>query len=107
MVIPEDPLLGCECAGGCDSGVAAGCCPSTNDAVFPYSKFGRLRLEVGMPVFECNKRCACNPEQCFNRVVQKGRKVRDVALFSILKVIIAVSLVLLNMNCKCVKTNCR
>ncbi len=80
IVIPEDPLIGCECPGGaCDAGSASGCCPGASDATFPYTKFGRLRLEVGMPVFECNKRCACSEggqEGCYNRVVQKGRKVR-------------------------------
>ncbi len=80
IVIPEDPLIGCECpGGGCDAGSASGCCPGASDATFPYTKFGRLRLEVGMPVFECNKRCACSEggqEGCYNRVVQKGRKVR-------------------------------
>ncbi len=76
IVIPEDPLLGCECGpDGCSS-ASSKCCPDTNDASFPYTRFGRLHLEVGMPIFECNKRCTCSPEHCVNRVVQRGRKVR-------------------------------
>ena len=29
----------------------------------------------GTPIYECNKRCKCS-DKCFNRVVQKGRKVK-------------------------------
>ena len=39
-----------------------------------YTKAGRLRVEVGTPIYECNKRCKCGPE-CANRVVQRGSKV--------------------------------
>ena len=30
-------------------------------------------LQVGSPLYECNKRCACD-QTCTNRLVQKGRK---------------------------------
>lgn len=42
--------------------------------LFPYNKWGRLRVDVGHPIYECNKKCTCSQE-CTNRVVQKGRKV--------------------------------
>ena len=30
-------------------------------------------FQVGCPIYECNRRCACGPD-CINRVVQNGRK---------------------------------
>ena len=36
---------------------------------------GKLRVDVGYPIYECNKRCKC-PPTCRNRVVQKGRSVK-------------------------------
>ena len=30
---------------------------------------------MGVPIYECNKKCKCSKD-CYNRVVQKGRKVR-------------------------------
>ena len=46
-----------------------------NGQLFPYTKYGKLRIEPGVPIYECNKRCKCGPN-CSNRVVQKGRKVK-------------------------------
>ena len=46
-----------------------------NGQLFPYTKYGKLRIEPGVPIYECNKRCKCGPN-CANRVVQKGRKVK-------------------------------
>lgn len=40
-----------------------------------YTQFGRLRVELGTPIYECNKICKCD-QDCTNRVVQKGRKVK-------------------------------
>ena len=40
-----------------------------------YDKHGRLRVQPGMPVYECNAACACPPD-CNNRVVQRGISVR-------------------------------
>ena len=76
IVIPDDPPLGCECEGGsCELRNEKTCCPSMNGHIFPYNKYGKLRIHVGAPIYECNKRCKCGPN-CSNRVVQKGRKVR-------------------------------
>ncbi|KAJ6447593.1 SET domain-containing protein [Mycena vitilis] len=40
---------------------------------FAYDKKGRLRTP-GVPIFECNSLCACDDDECKNRVVQHGRK---------------------------------
>ena len=82
IVIPDDPPLGCECEGGsCELRNEKTCCPSMNGHIFPYNKYGKLRIHVGAPIYECNKRCKCGPN-CSNRVVQKGRKVREQELWS-------------------------
>jgi len=75
--IPDDPALSCECPGGsCDLKSEKTCCPKLNDINhFPYTRFGKLRISVGVPIFECNKNCKCGPD-CVNRVVQQGRKVK-------------------------------
>ena len=77
IVIPDDPPLGCECEGGaCGLRTEKTCCPKMFGQLFPYNAFGRLRVDVGRPIYECNKRCICE-KNCTNRVVQKGRKVRN------------------------------
>jgi len=71
--IPDDPFIGCECE-VCDIKHERQCCSGgSGNFHFAYTKFGKLRIEVGSPIYECNKRCACGPD-CVNRVVQKGRK---------------------------------
>jgi len=71
--IPDDPFIGCECE-VCDIKHEKQCCSGgSGNFHFAYTKFGKLRIEVGSPIYECNKRCACGPD-CVNRVVQKGRK---------------------------------
>ena len=76
-MIPDDPVIGCECDSACSLATAKTCCPALNSpetSDFPYTKYGYIRLDVGRPIYECNKRCKCGPD-CYNRVVQKGRKV--------------------------------
>jgi len=77
IVIPDDPPFGCECPGeSCDLKTEKTCCPKLADVNhFPYTKYGRLRISPGVPIYECNKRCKCGKD-CTNRVVQKGRKVK-------------------------------
>lgn len=71
--IPDDPFIGCECE-TCDIKHEKSCCSGgSGNFHFAYTKHSKLRIEVGSPIYECNKRCACGPE-CINRVVQKGRK---------------------------------
>ena len=72
-MIPSDPVIGCECT-VCYPGTS--CCSEKAGASLAYTKHGKLRLQVGQPIYECNKACPCGPD-CFNRVVQKGRKVSD------------------------------
>ena len=50
------------------------CCPKMAGAEFPYSLAGKIRLPPGNPIYECNSRCNC-PQDCINRVVQRGRKI--------------------------------
>ncbi|KAI5706070.1 histone-lysine N-methyltransferase Su(var)3-9-like isoform X2 [Diaphorina citri] len=71
VVVTDDPVIWCECRGNCVSNRDA-CCSDLNDADFAYSRrTKRLKLEKGTPIYECNKKCACD-ETCLNRVVQKG-----------------------------------
>jgi len=73
--IPDDPFIGCECEGplGCDLKNEKNCCSGSSGFKLAYTKHSKLRIEVGCPIYECNKRCQCGPD-CVNRVVQKGRK---------------------------------
>jgi len=71
--IPDDPFIGCECEGGCDLKNEKNCCSGSSGFKLAYTKHAKLRIEVGCPIYECNKRCQCGPD-CVNRVVQKGRK---------------------------------
>ena len=75
IIIPDDPPIGCECLDGkCGIGTEKTCCPAFNGHRMSYTQFGRLRVELGTPIYECNKICKCD-QDCTNRVVQKGRKV--------------------------------
>nr|XP_018905317.1 PREDICTED: histone-lysine N-methyltransferase SUV39H2 [Bemisia tabaci] len=73
IVIPSDPLVGCDCGLWC-KGTSSKCCSSSANSVYAYSK-GKLRIDPGMPIYECNKRCSCGPE-CANRMIQHGRSKR-------------------------------
>lgn len=42
---------------------------------FPYDDKGRIILEEGYLVYECNQNCSCN-KYCQNRVLQNGVKVK-------------------------------
>jgi len=74
IIIPDDPIIGCECT-TCDVKNEKNCCPGSNGHLMAYNKFGRLRIDVGAPIYECNKKCGCGAA-CYNRVVQKGRKIK-------------------------------
>ncbi|XP_060570833.1 histone-lysine N-methyltransferase SUV39H2-like [Ruditapes philippinarum] len=71
IVIPNDPVIGCECS-DC-FGEKSQCCAVQFGVEFAYFKWKRLRIHAGRPIYECNKKCKCGPE-CSNRVVQHGRK---------------------------------
>ena len=75
--------MGCECIDGkCGLKTEKTCCPSLNGHMMAYTAAGRLRVEVGTPIYECNKRCKCDKE-CTNRVVQRGRKVCILDYFTV------------------------
>lgn len=71
IVIPDDPVIGCECT-NCFKEKSS-CCAAQFGVDFAYFKYKRVRVHAGRPIYECNKKCLCGPE-CPNRVVQQGRK---------------------------------
>jgi len=77
-----DFLLGCTCGEKCGKDTNCICAGEMN-GVFPYSEDGRLDLEVGYPIYECNAKCSCS-SSCRNRLVQKGPQFK-VELYKTLK----------------------
>lgn len=73
IVIPDDPLVGCECADCYES--KNSCCAHQSGGKFAYSRWRRVMVPKGTPIYECNRRCSCGPN-CVNRIVQHGRKVK-------------------------------
>ncbi|XP_023212048.1 histone-lysine N-methyltransferase SUV39H2-like [Centruroides sculpturatus] len=71
--IPDDPLVGCECHNCYEN--QKNCCSMQSGGKFAYTKYGYLKVPKGTPIYECNKRCKCG-DDCLNRVVQKGRKIK-------------------------------
>ncbi|GJE95447.1 SET domain-containing protein [Phanerochaete sordida] len=82
-------LEGCNCIGRCDP--TSTTCPCVKRQMFYMSKAvegvfgqgfaygldGRIRTEhAEFPIIECNAACRCDDDECQNRVVQKGRKVK-------------------------------
>lgn len=73
VIIPDDPPIGCECDGECGTGNKSGCCFAQNGVTsLPYTTARRIRVPLGTPIYECNKRCSCDALTCPNRVVQQG-----------------------------------
>jgi len=71
IVLPDDPLVGCSC-NVCNSS-SKNCCNAAAGVDMAYTAHGKLKLEIGQAIYECNKRCQC-PPTCSNRIVQNGRK---------------------------------
>uniref|UniRef100_A0A673LRR4 [histone H3]-lysine(4) N-trimethyltransferase n=1 Tax=Sinocyclocheilus rhinocerous TaxID=307959 RepID=A0A673LRR4_9TELE len=81
-----DFLVGCDCTDGCRDKSkcschqltlqATGCAPGGQ--INPSAGYHHKRLEECLPtgIYECNKRCRCNPQMCTNRLVQHGLQVR-------------------------------
>ncbi|XP_023375175.1 histone-lysine N-methyltransferase SETDB1 [Otolemur garnettii] len=79
-------LVGCDCKDGCRDKSKCACHQLTIQAtactpggqINPNSGYQYKRLEECLPtgVYECNKRCQCNPSMCTNRLVQHGLQVR-------------------------------
>ncbi|XP_009999584.1 PREDICTED: histone-lysine N-methyltransferase SUV39H2 [Chaetura pelagica] len=60
-------MTGCECA-DCP---AEKCCPKEAGFILAYNKRKKLKIQPGLPIYECNSFCRCGPD-CPNRIVQKG-----------------------------------
>ncbi|KAI6078874.1 Histone-lysine N-methyltransferase SUV39H2 [Aix galericulata] len=58
---------GCECS-DCP---AEKCCPKEAGFILAYNKKKKLKIQPGLPIYECNSFCRCGPD-CPNRIVQKG-----------------------------------
>uniref|UniRef100_A0AAR2J1G6 [histone H3]-lysine(4) N-trimethyltransferase n=1 Tax=Pygocentrus nattereri TaxID=42514 RepID=A0AAR2J1G6_PYGNA len=81
-----DFLVGCDCTDGCQDKSkcschqltlqATGCTPGGQ--INPNAGYNYKRLDECLPtgIYECNKRCRCNPQMCINRLVQHGLQVR-------------------------------
>ncbi|XP_024908003.1 histone-lysine N-methyltransferase SETDB1 isoform X2 [Pteropus alecto] len=79
-------LVGCDCKDGCRDKSKCACHQLTIQAtactpggqINPNSGYQYKRLEECLPtgVYECNKRCNCDPNMCTNRLVQHGLQVR-------------------------------
>ncbi|KAM9691497.1 histone-lysine N-methyltransferase SETDB1 isoform 3-T3 [Dama dama] len=79
-------LVGCDCKDGCRDKSKCACHQLTIQAtactpggqINPNSGYQYKRLEECLPtgVYECNKRCKCDPNMCTNRLVQHGLQVR-------------------------------
>ncbi|KAJ7720302.1 hypothetical protein DFH07DRAFT_760927, partial [Mycena maculata] len=75
-------LVGCDCKGKCNPKSTTCSCvkrqssfyKELHDPGFAYDNKGRLRVQTGIPIFECNALCSCDDDECKNRVVQHGRK---------------------------------
>ncbi|KAJ8289978.1 hypothetical protein GJAV_G00007370 [Gymnothorax javanicus] len=79
-------LVGCDCTDGCRDKSkcschqltlqATGCTPGGQ--MNSNAGYTHKRLEECLPtgIYECNKRCRCNPQMCINRLVQHGLQVR-------------------------------
>lgn len=68
-----DYLVGCSCERICTMDTCD--CPRNSGGVFAYDRNGRVRVNPGTPIYECNSRCPCGLS-CRNRVLQRGRKVK-------------------------------
>uniref|UniRef100_A0A3Q0RLK7 [histone H3]-lysine(4) N-trimethyltransferase n=1 Tax=Amphilophus citrinellus TaxID=61819 RepID=A0A3Q0RLK7_AMPCI len=81
-----DFLVGCDCTDGCQDKSKCSCHQLTLQAtactpgaqINPNAGYSYKRLEECLPtgIYECNKRCKCNPQMCTNRLVQHGLQVR-------------------------------
>lgn len=70
--IPEDPLVGCSCSQCTEDSCT---CLKESGGNFAYRTDGTIQVSSRVPIYECNKLCSCS-ENCRNRVVQRGSKVK-------------------------------
>ena len=69
----NDFLVGCNCERICT--IDSCDCPRNSGGELAYDRNGRVRVEPGTPIYECNSRCPCGLS-CRNRVLQRGRTVK-------------------------------
>lgn len=72
IVIPSEPDSGCSCD-ECGPKLKD-CCGKQPYNGFTYRPRGKINVNPGIAIYECNKKCRCD-KTCRNRVVQNGRKV--------------------------------
>ncbi|XP_066245707.1 histone-lysine N-methyltransferase Su(var)3-9-like isoform X1 [Euwallacea similis] len=70
--ISEDLEVHCECK-ECGPSMKS-CCGRQTNRAFTYTTNGRVNVNPGNAIIECNKLCKCD-STCRNRVIQHGRKV--------------------------------
>ena len=69
-------LCGCECyyLGRKCGPKSEYCCANMAGSKFAYTPAGKVKVQPGTPIYECNAKCSC-PSDCSNRIVQLGRKI--------------------------------
>lgn len=72
----SNSLCGCECyyLGRKCGPKTEYCCAHMAGSKFAYTVAGKVRVQPGTPIYECNAKCSC-PSDCSNRIVQLGRKI--------------------------------
>ncbi|ODM96262.1 Histone-lysine N-methyltransferase SUV39H2 [Orchesella cincta] len=81
--IPKDPPVGCNCGKGptsCYDERATKCCAVQFEYKFAYTKYRKVNVLQGSPIYECNSKCSCGPD-CPNRVVQDGKSDHKLSIF--------------------------
>ena len=99
MDIPTDPILGCQCVGGCKVNLEKGkCCPSCHKGRFAY-RDGLIVLKPGRPIFECNSRYSVLirfyglfSNKCYSHFVPKTFVRQTLCYFHRVKILICDSL---------------
>lgn len=72
IVLSTQPATGCICE-ECGPKLKE-CCGKQPHNGFTYRPRGRINVNPGIAIYECNAKCKCGAG-CRNRVVQNGRKV--------------------------------
>ncbi|GIY62760.1 histone-lysine N-methyltransferase SUV39H2 [Caerostris extrusa] len=71
--IVKEPVSYCSCKNCHQS--KEDCCPHSLDGQWAYNKYGKVKLDPGSAIYECNSKCKCGID-CYNRVVQHGQKIK-------------------------------
>lgn len=70
--------VGCECV-DCIKEPVNGCCAGASECCMAYNGSMQVKVEPGLPIYECNSQCRCGMD-CGNRVVQRGLQY-DLCIF--------------------------